>query len=111
MITIAGGSESGNKYDSIHFLFRREVSFIQYHPRKTLFFDTFFSFFYRDGIGREARFNDNEQICMDSSGNIFVVNDPSIRKISVDGVVTTVKVNEGKKRCHLKSFFSPILLF
>ena len=48
---------------------------------------------------------------MDSSGNILAVEyfNKSIRKISEDGVVTTVEVNGGKRRKNVIKMFSVFL--
>jgi hypothetical protein len=45
---------------------------------------------YDDGKGPSARFNFPEGICIDSVGNLFVTEEHRVRKIAVDGTVTTV---------------------
>lgn len=61
---------------------------------------------YEDGKGTLASFNYPEGICIDSVGNLFVTEEHRVRKIAVDGTVSTVagkKQNlhqDGSKRCH-----------
>jgi len=43
-----------------------------------------------DGNGRTARLFDPKDIAVDSKGNIYVIDDKTIRKISCDGDVMTV---------------------
>jgi sugar lactone lactonase YvrE len=43
-----------------------------------------------DGTGANARFNNPEHLAVDRSGNVYVVDEPHIRKITPAGVVTTL---------------------
>lgn len=43
-----------------------------------------------DGAGNAARFRQLGHLALDGSGNVFVIDGQAIRKITVDGIVTTV---------------------
>jgi sugar lactone lactonase YvrE len=44
----------------------------------------------KDGMGKEAGFNDTEGIAIDSADNLYVADGTMIRKITADGSVTTI---------------------
>ncbi|MFB0495860.1 hypothetical protein ABID99_002097 [Mucilaginibacter sp. OAE612] len=45
---------------------------------------------YKDGVGRSAGFVDPRAITVDAAGNLYVMSDRSVRKITPDTVVTTI---------------------
>jgi hypothetical protein len=45
---------------------------------------------YKDGVGRSAGFRDPRAITIDAAGNLYVLSDRSVRKITPDTVVTTI---------------------
>jgi len=45
---------------------------------------------YRDDVGRSAGFRDPRAITIDAAGNLYVISDRAVRKITPDTVVTTI---------------------